>query len=139
MKNQGGVLQAPFFDLKQYHQWLDAKISLVLTYQLIVPSTLLAPATNIRTYKATKPQRYIHPNHWHMSYFFKIAQKGLSLFSPLLLHLCVPINLSYIETTDQASVVQRLDSAIHRINQYPVDSEVSFSNTYLLDGDLPSG
>ena len=63
MKNQGGVLQAPFFDLKQYHQWLDAKISLVLTYQLIVPSTLLAPATNIRTYKATKPQRYIHPNH----------------------------------------------------------------------------
>ena len=58
MKNQGGVLQAPFFDLKQYHQWLDAKISLVLTYQLIVPSTLLAPATNIRTYKATKPQSH---------------------------------------------------------------------------------
>ena len=33
---------------------LDAKISLVPTHQLIVPSTLLAPATDIRTYKATK-------------------------------------------------------------------------------------
>ena len=34
--------------------WLDAKIWLVLTHQLIVPSTLLASATNIQTYKATK-------------------------------------------------------------------------------------
>ena len=33
---------------------LDAKISLVPTHQLIVPSTLLALATDIRTYKATK-------------------------------------------------------------------------------------
>ena len=33
---------------------LDAKISLVPTHQLIVPSTILALATNIRTYKATK-------------------------------------------------------------------------------------
>ena len=33
---------------------IDAKISLVPKHQLIVPSTLLALATNIRTYKATK-------------------------------------------------------------------------------------
>ena len=33
---------------------LDAKISLVPTHQLIVPSTILALATNIRIYKATK-------------------------------------------------------------------------------------
>ena len=33
---------------------LDAKISLVPTHQLIVPSTILALATNIRTYKDTK-------------------------------------------------------------------------------------
>ena len=33
---------------------LDAKISLVPKHQLIVPSTLLPPATNIQTYKATK-------------------------------------------------------------------------------------
>ena len=33
---------------------LDAKISLVPTHQLIVPSTILALETKIRTYKATK-------------------------------------------------------------------------------------
>ena len=33
---------------------LDAKISLVPTHQLVVPSTFLALATDIRTYKATK-------------------------------------------------------------------------------------
>ena len=38
-----------------------------------------------------------------------------------------------------ASVVQRLDSAIHRINLYPVDSAISFPNTYPLDSDLSSG
>ena len=35
---------------------IDAKISLVPKHQLIVPSTLLALATNIRTYKATTIQ-----------------------------------------------------------------------------------
>ena len=43
-------------------------------HQLIVPSTLLAPATDIRAHKDTKPQRYIRLNHCHKSYFFKIAQ-----------------------------------------------------------------
>ena len=35
-----------------------------------------------------------------------------------------------------ASVVQTLDSAIHRINHYPADSVISFLNTYPLDSDL---
>ena len=40
-------------------------------------------------------------------------------------------------TIHQASVVQRLDiSAIHRINLNPVDSAISFPNTYPLDSDL---
>ena len=57
-KNDGceesdGGLKMASFDLKECHQ-LDAKISLVPTHQLIVPSTFLAPATDIRTYKATK-------------------------------------------------------------------------------------
>ena len=38
-----------------------------------------------------------------------------------------------------ATVVQRLDNAIHRINHYPVDSVVCFVNTYPLDSDLSSG
>ena len=39
----------------------------------------------------------------------------------------------------QAPVVQTLDSAIHRINLYPVDSAIGFPNTYPLDSDLSGG
>ena len=38
-----------------------------------------------------------------------------------------------------APVVQTLDSAIHRINHYPVDSIIDFRNTYLVDSDLSGG
>ena len=38
-----------------------------------------------------------------------------------------------------APVVQRVDNAIHRINHYPVDSIVCFTNTYPLDSDLSGG
>ena len=40
---------------------------------------------------------------------------------------------------DQAQVVQKVNSAIHRINYYPVDSAISFRNTYPLDSDLSGG
>ena len=39
----------------------------------------------------------------------------------------------------QVPVVQKLDSAIHRINLYPVDSAIGFPNTYPLDSDLSGG
>ena len=35
-----------------------------------------------------------------------------------------------------APVVQKVDSAIQRINNYPVDSTVSFANAYPVDSDL---
>ena len=38
-----------------------------------------------------------------------------------------------------AVVVQTLDSTIHRINIYPMDSAIGFPNTYLLDSDLSGG
>ena len=58
---------------------LDAKISLVPMHQLIVPSTLLAPATQIRTHKVTKIHNIIlKPLTYCMSYFFKIALKQIS-------------------------------------------------------------
>ena len=44
-----------------------------------------------------------------------------------------------VPLSTQASVVQRVDNAIHRINHYPVDSLVCFSNTYPLDSDLSGG
>ena len=40
---------------------------------------------------------------------------------------------------DLAPVVQTLDSTIHRINHYPVDSVIGFPNTYPLDSDLSGG
>ena len=57
VKNQDGGLKVPLFDLYQCHVYVDAKISLVPEYRLIVPSTLLALATKIRTNKDTKLQR----------------------------------------------------------------------------------
>ena len=41
--------------------------------------------------------------------------------------------------THQAPVVQKLDSAIHRVNLYPVDNAIGFPNTYPLDSDLSGG
>ena len=38
-----------------------------------------------------------------------------------------------------APVVQKVDSAIERINLYPVDSAIGFPNTYPLDSDLSGG
>ena len=46
------------------------------------------------------------------------------------------VQRSLLRDQSQASVVQRLDSAIHRINLYPVDSVICFPNTYPLDSDL---
>ena len=39
----------------------------------------------------------------------------------------------------EAPVVKRVDSAIQRINHYPVDSAIGFLNTYPLDSDLSGG
>jgi len=41
--------------------------------------------------------------------------------------------------TLQAPVIQKAESAIYRINHYPVDSAVCFANTYPLDSDLSGG
>ena len=35
--------------------------------------------------------------------------------------------------------VQKVDSAIHRINHYPVDNTMDFVHTHLLDSDLSGG
>ena len=41
---------------------------------------LVGPATHIQRNKATKPQRYIRPDHWHISFFFKIAQNRYCVY-----------------------------------------------------------
>ena len=37
-----------------------------------------------------------------------------------------------------APVVQKLDSAIHWINHYPLDNSIGFASVYPLDSDLSS-
>ena len=40
---------------------------------------------------------------------------------------------------DLAPVVQRVDSPIRWINDYPLDDAINFGSTYPLDSDLSSG
>ena len=56
VKNQGGGLKIPGLLWPLAMSCLDAKTSLVPKNRLIVPSTLLAHATDIWTHKATKPR-----------------------------------------------------------------------------------
>ena len=39
----------------------------------------------------------------------------------------------------QAPVVRKMDSAIHCINHYPLDSAIGFRYTYRMDSDLSDG
>ena len=55
---------------------------------------------------------------WAFFKFPKISKNGNRLFFPV------------------APVVQKVDSAIHQINLYPLDSAIGFPNTYPLDSDL---
>ena len=54
--------------------------------------------------------------------------------APLLKIIIVDHRLSHL-----ALVVQKVDSAIHWINLYPLDSAIGFPNTYPLDSDLSTG
>ena len=51
---------------------------------------------------------------------------------------CTP-NQWIVFFTRSGKVVQKLDSAIHRVNLYPVDNAIGFPNTYPLDSDLSGG
>ena len=62
---------------------------------------------------------------------------GLTCFIPI--QMCGK-DVVGIVTVDLVPVVQKVDSDIHRINLYPLDSAIiGFPNTYPLDGDLFSG
>ena len=61
----------------------------------------------------------------------------LDLFSTAYQKPCVILN--HLIVIYLAPVVQKVDSAIHWINYYPVDSAISFHITYPLDSDLSGG
>ena len=62
--------------------------------------------------------------------------KGLTCSIPI--QMCKKDVVSIV-TFDLAPVVQKVDSTIHQINHYPLDSAIGFPNTYPLDGDLSGG
>ena len=72
--------------------------------------------------------------------FIKLTPAYISVFIERV-SLIWKITLSHLinAMTELAPVVQTLDSAIHRINHYPVDSVIGFPNTYPLDSDLSGG
>ena len=61
---------------------------------------------SICTVAPSSQKKLLYTGYWDYwigmsSLNWLLLKKGLRLFSPLLLHLCVPINISYIETTEQ--------------------------------------
>ena len=50
--------------------------------------------------------------------------------------MVMKVSITFIS---QAPVLQKVDSAIQRINLYPVDNAIGFPNTYPLDSDLSGG
>ena len=71
----------------------------------------------------------------------EIAKQAVEMFDVLRRRKCLNIVQQTIRFPPIAAitVVQKLDSAIHRINLYPVDNAISFPNTYPLDSDLSGG
>ena len=71
---------------------------------------------------------------WHLR-----VESGLCLLWFRFTVLCDWLKNFCKFLTSQAPVVQKLDSAIHRINLYPVDNAIGFPNTFPLDSDLSGG
>lgn len=46
---------------------------------------------------------------------------------------------AYALSTNQGPVTQKVDSAIHRVNCYPLESAIGFPNTYPIDCNLSDG
>ena len=61
---------------------------------------------------------------------------GLTCFIPIQMREKDVVGV--VTLIDLAPVVEKVDSAIHRINLYSLDSTIGFPN-YPLDGDLSGG
>ena len=86
------VSKCPCLNFSATMSCLDAKISLVPRHKLIVPSTLLAPATHIRTDKATEIHT-LRPLTSELFFFFSKQLSNLKRFIPIIL-LCPQCSLS---------------------------------------------
>ena len=59
----------------------------------------------------------------------------------ITLHFFLSLNLDIVlrKLTPGPPVVEKVDSAIHSINLYPVDRAIGFPNTYPLDSGVSGG
>ena len=82
-KTKLAVSKCPCLTFSAAMSCLDAKIALVPQHQLIVPLTLLAPATHVRTDKANNPQSHkdTHVNFLSRFFFFQNAEHEYFFFT----------------------------------------------------------
>ena len=75
--------------------------------------------------------------------WFRVNHLTLNVEKSLIFHLLVVVPAKVVKKGPSifplALVVQTLDSTIHRIKLYPVDSLIDFHKTYPVDSDLSSG
>ena len=80
--------------------------------------------------------------HWSFYFVSLISQESVStnFFTLNSRHgFAVQIDEVMVLSTQVLIHVQKVDSAIHRINDYPLDSAIDFPSTYPLDSDLSGG
>ena len=109
---------------------------------LAITNDIFQPSNSVMYGKEPRYNEPISPVPWHFikSRFHRTLQMYNFSTYFYTLNLTLPcLSLPTLSLFDQAPVVQKLDSAIHRINLYPVDNAIGFPNTYPLDSDLSSG
>ena len=82
----------------------------------------------------------IHKNSHHFFLSNKFFQNAISRKVSDTLHLFLLwVTRGAHNPNLQVPVVLKVDNAIHRINHYPLDSAISFPDTYPVDSDLSGG
>ena len=80
-----------------------------------------------------------HHQHLHQHQHQHFHSNGTPVITPQAPQSVVSSCLCEMIAVILAPVVQKVDSTIHRINPYSLDSAISFHNTYPLDSDLSGG
>ena len=107
----------------------------------LAPSVLTRQSPKLMTSRflrlgSTYKTSTCYKSTWFLSIYI---QKSITTPESVLESGKITRNFLRQHLKDLARVVQTLDSAINRINHYPVDSVIGFHNTYPLDSDLSGG
>ena len=133
-KTKLAVSKCPCLTFSAAMSCLDAKISLVPQHQLIVPLTLLAPATHVRTDKANNPQSHkdTHVNFLSRFFFFQNAEHEYFFFT-LEIILAIGKNIFFSELLSMACQIFSLNLLVREY--FLVLFDTFPNNTSLAFGD----